>query len=97
MSRKDTSSRADHLTIGPLSERTGVNIETIRYYERIGLLPAPPRSLGRHRLYDAEQSQRLSFVRRSRELGFSIAEIRALLDLATQSGRGCAEVKAITE
>ena len=69
---KDTTSRATILTIGGLSERTGVNIETIRYYERIGLLPAPRRSEGRHRLYDGSLVQRLQFVRRSRELGFSI-------------------------
>jgi MerR family mercuric resistance operon transcriptional regulator len=65
------------LTIGRLSDCTRVNIETIRYYERIGLVPAPPRSAGGHRHYEAAHRQRLIFIRRSRELGFSIDEIRA--------------------
>ena len=96
MSSKNTTSRATILTIGGLSERTGVNIETIRYYERIDLLPPPHRSGGRHRLYDDDLAQRLQFVRRSRELGFSIVEIRALLRLADQGGLACAEAKTIT-
>ena len=96
MSAKDTTSRATILTIGGLSERTGVNIETIRYYERIGLLPAPCRSEGRHRLYDGSLVQRLQFVRRSRELGISIEEIRALLRLVDQGGLACSEAKNIT-
>jgi MerR family mercuric resistance operon transcriptional regulator len=97
MTRQNTSPRSEHVTIGVLSRRTGVNIETIRYYERIGLLPAPLRSEGRHRLYDRDRWQQLSFVRRSRELGFSIEEIRALLGLAEQGDRSCGEVRAITE
>ncbi|MGH9693150.1 MAG: MerR family transcriptional regulator, partial [Bryobacteraceae bacterium] len=64
-------------TIGNLSGETGVNIETIRYYERIGLMAKPPRSEGGRRLYDEPASRRLNFIRRSRELGFSIEEIRA--------------------
>ena len=72
MPRLNTVSRSASLSIGELSRRTGVNIETIRYYERIGLLPAPPRSQGRHRLYDELHRQRLVFIRRSRALGFSI-------------------------
>jgi MerR family mercuric resistance operon transcriptional regulator len=97
MTRSNTSSRAESFTIGALSELTGVNIETIRYYEKIGLLPPPRRSEGRHRLYDRELTQRLQFVRRSRELGFSIEEIKALLRLVDQGGLGCREAKAITE
>ncbi len=58
------------ITIGGLSKRAGVNIETIRYYERIGVLPAPPRTSGGHRLYGEDHLKRLIFVRRSRELGF---------------------------
>ena len=97
MTRSNTTSRAESFTIGALSELTGVNIETIRYYEKIGLLPSPCRSVGRHRLYDRNLTQRLQFVRRSRELGFSIEEIRALLRLVDQGGLGCREAKAITE
>src|SRR5262245_54168335 len=59
------------IRIGELSRRTGCNIETIRYYERIGLLPAPVRSARRYRLYDTADLQRLSFIRRARELGFT--------------------------
>jgi MerR family transcriptional regulator, mercuric resistance operon regulatory protein len=82
-------------TIGRMSSATGVNIETIRYYERIGLLAKPPRSEGGRRLYDAFASRRLSFIRRARELGFSIDEIRALIALSGGNGR-CADVHALT-
>lgn len=82
------------LTIGGLSERSGVNIETIRYYERIGLLPAPPRSQGGHRLYSAEHQKRLVFIRRSRELGFTLDEIRNLLGLM-EGHHTCGEVQAV--
>jgi MerR family mercuric resistance operon transcriptional regulator len=67
-----TNPRARGLQIGGLSRETGVNIETIRYYERIGLLPSPPRSEGGHRLYDDGHRQRLVFIRRSRQLGFAL-------------------------
>jgi MerR family transcriptional regulator, mercuric resistance operon regulatory protein len=97
MTRSNTNSRAESITIGALSELTGVNIETIRYYEKIGLLPPPRRSEGRHRLYDLDLTQRLQFVRRSRQLGFSIEEIKALLHLVDQGGLGCREAKGITE
>lgn len=96
MQRENTFPRAGSLTIGALSAWTGVNVETIRYYERIGLLPAPRRSAGRHRLYDNDLARRLAFVRRSRQLGFSIGEIRALLRLADKGGLACAEVRQIT-
>ena len=80
------------LTIGQLAQRTGANIETIRYYERIGLLPVANRK-GRYRSYDATDVARLGFVRRSRELGFSIREVRTLLDLAAGGHESCAEVR----
>lgn len=80
------------LTIGTLSEGTGVHIETIRYYERIGMLPAPPRSQGGHRLYGSEHRKRLAFIRRSRELGFTLDEIRNLLGLV-EGGYTCGEVR----
>ena len=70
------------MLIGKLAAKTGVNIETIRYYERVGLLSSPPRTGGRHRIFDAGHVQRLTFVRRSRELGFSMGDIRTLLNLA---------------
>jgi len=85
------------VTIGGLSKQTGCNIETIRYYERIGLLPKPPRTEGGHRLYEREQIKRLVFIRRSRELGFSLDEIRTLLRLVDGKRYTCQEVKALTE
>ena len=84
------------LSIGALSGLTDCNIETIRYYEKIGLMPAPPRSAGGHRQYDEGHAQRLGFIRRSRELGFSLDEIRALLNLADDAGYDCGTVRDIT-
>jgi MerR family mercuric resistance operon transcriptional regulator len=97
MGSPNTKSRAAELTIGSASRRSGVNIETIRYYERIKLLKRPGRTAGRRRVYDDELVAQLVFIRRSRELGFSLQDIRALLGLTDNRGRSCAEVKAITE
>ena len=83
------------LTIGKLAGLSGVNLETVRYYERIGLMPAPDRTEGGHRLYGEAHSRRLTFIRRGRELGFGIEAIRALLDLAEPGHRSCDEVQAI--
>src|SRR5262245_39967442 len=91
-----TVSRGPGLTIGALSKRTRVNIETIRFYERIGILPKPSRSAGGHRIYGNDELMRLGFVRRGRELGFSLDEIRGLLRLVDGGRYTCAEVKAIT-
>lgn len=84
------------LGIGALSKRAGCNIETIRYYEKCGLLPAPPRTKGGHRLYGEGHLKRLVFIRRSRELGFSLDEVRALLGLVDRGDYTCGEVKALT-
>jgi MerR family transcriptional regulator, mercuric resistance operon regulatory protein len=84
------------LSIGRLSEFTGCNIETIRYYEKIGLLAAPPRTAGGHRVYGVGHAKRLGFVRRSRELGFSLDEIRVLLGLADGEEYDCGKVREIT-
>ena len=70
------------LTIGRLAAAAGVNLETVRYYERIKLMPPPARTASGHRVYEAAHIQRLAFIRRARELGFSIEEVRALLALA---------------
>jgi MerR family mercuric resistance operon transcriptional regulator len=83
--------------IGRLSQRTGTKVETIRYYERVGLLPAPARSAGGYRLYDVEHLKRLTFIRRARALGFSIDEVRTLLKLADERTRPCAEVRVVAE
>jgi MerR family mercuric resistance operon transcriptional regulator len=84
------------LTIGALSERTGCNVETIRYYERIGLMPRAARSDGGHRLYDGDHAKRLGFIRRSRELGFTLEQVRTLLGLVDGRRYTCAQVKRIT-
>ncbi|MDE2111955.1 MAG: helix-turn-helix domain-containing protein [Alphaproteobacteria bacterium] len=88
--------RAADIPIGQLSRDTGVNIETIRYYEKIGIMPKPPRSGGGYRLYKAEHCKRLSFVRRGRELGFSLDELRELLRLVDGRAYTCKEVRALT-
>lgn len=84
-----------HLAIGDLARGTATQVGTIRYYERIGLLPAPGRTAGNYRAYGPGHLGRLSFIRRSRDLGFSIEQVRALLDLADQRDRPCAAVDAI--
>jgi len=83
-------------TIGSLSRDTGCNIETIRYYERIGLMPKPPRSKGGHRLYEKDHLKRLSFIRRTRDLGFTLEEVRGLLRMIDGHDYTCVEVKVLT-
>jgi MerR family transcriptional regulator, mercuric resistance operon regulatory protein len=84
------------LSIGELSRRTGVNIETIRYYERIKMLAAPPRTASGRRVYGPAETRSLAFIRPSRELGFSLEEIRALLALSAYDGKNtCAEVRQL--
>lgn len=83
------------LTIGRLSTRAAVNIETVRYYERIGLLPSPPRTEGGHRLYGEPHVKKLTFVRRARELGFTLEEIRALMRLADERPPSCARARSL--
>ena len=82
------------MLIGKLAAETGVNIETIRYYERVKLLSAPARTDGGHRVYNADHVQRLTFIRRSRELGFSLDDIRLLLALS--DGKRDCEAKELT-
>lgn len=90
------SSEVTPLLIGTIAEQTGINIETIRYYERIGLLPPPPRSGGRQRLYDKEHVRRLTFIRRSRELGFPLDDIRTLFKLVNAGSLDCCATKEVT-
>jgi MerR family mercuric resistance operon transcriptional regulator len=82
--------------IGEMSKRTGVNIETVRYYERINIMPRPDRTVGGNRQYNHDQLKRLSFIKRSRELGFSIDEIRALLEMVDRQDFTCGEVHGLT-
>ncbi len=83
------------LTRGELAAQTGCNIETIRYYEQIGLLPPPPRSQGGHRLYGEDLRKRLGFIRRSRDLGFTLDETRGLLRLVDGGNYTCAQVEGL--
>lgn len=83
------------MNIGELARAADTKAETIRYYERIGLLPRPPRTAGNYRDFSAAHVSRLAFVRRARDLGFSIGQIRALLDLADHKEQSCEAVDAI--
>lgn len=83
-------------TIGALSRKTGCNVETVRFYERIGLIPEPPRSAGGHRLYGQRDAERLSFIRRSRALGFPLEQVRTLLNAVDSGDYSCAEMQALT-
>ena len=82
-------------SIGELATQAGCKVPAIRYYESIGLLGEAPRTDGGHRAYGHNEVKRLSFIRRSRELGFSLDAIRSLLDLAQNRDRSCAEVDTI--
>ena len=90
-----TGARAEGLTIGRLSQLTGVNIETIRYYEKIKVLPVPSRTETGRRRYGPTERRILAFVRRSRELGFSLDEVRTLLRLGGPEKASCREVREI--
>ena len=86
----------DGLPIGKLAEQSGVNIETIRYYEKVGVMPAPDRTAGGYRVYGPNHVKRLRFVRRGRELGFGLDELRGLLRLVDGHNYTCAEVRTLT-
>jgi Cu(I)-responsive transcriptional regulator len=83
------------MNIGELARAADTKAETIRYYERIGLLPTPPRTAGNYRDYSAQHANRLRFTRRARDLGFSIEQIRTLLNLSDDKQQSCEEVDAI--
>ena len=85
------------LTIGHLAKEAGVNLETVRFYERRGLLPKPPRSSSGYRLFPIEAARRLRFIRRAQELGFSLREIRELFSLRVSRTTTSAEIRARAE
>ncbi len=93
--RTITSSRDDTFSIGELSKHSGVNIETIRYYERIKMLPPPPRTASGRRVYGPAEKRTLAFIRSSRDLGFTLEEIRALLALGGPERASCTDVHKI--
>lgn len=83
------------LTIGVLAKKTGTKVQTIRYYEQIGLMPEPGRTTGGQRRYGDTELDRLAFIRHSRQLGFGLEAIRELLDLSDHPDRPCAEADSI--
>jgi MerR family mercuric resistance operon transcriptional regulator len=80
-------------TIGQLAKKANVNLETIRFYERRGLLPEPPRNISGHRQYSIKELRRTEFIKRTQSLGFSLREISDLLSLRVESGKTCGDVK----
>jgi DNA-binding transcriptional MerR regulator len=89
------SGRSGGLSIGELAKRTGCKVQTIRYYEQIGLMPQPDRTSGNQRLYGEKYASRLAFIRHSRELGFPLEAIRELLELSDDPDRSCEQADRI--
>lgn len=85
------------LTVGKLAKTSGVNTETVRYYERIGLIPKPHRKESGYRQYSQEDVSRLKFILHAKELGFSLKEIRELLELRVEPETNCEEVRGQAE
>ena len=82
-------------TVGALADKAGINLETVRYYEKIGLMPKPKRKESRYRFYDESDLTRLKFIVRAKELGFTLKEISELLDLRIESKATCGDIKRI--
>jgi DNA-binding transcriptional MerR regulator len=89
--------RSTELPIGALAKAAGTKVQTVRYYEQIGLLPAPARTEGGQRIYGAKARDRLAFIRHARELGFGLDAIRALLSLADRPDLDCAAADRIAQ
>ena len=89
--------KSDLLTMGRFAEKTGCDRETIRYYERIGLVDEPSRSDAGYRLYQERDIRRLGFVLRCRQLGFSIDEVRGLLGLVDENNYSCSDIQSLTQ
>jgi len=88
---------SEEISIGRLAKESGTKVQTIRYYEDIGLLPPAPRTAGNQRRYSHESGARLKFIRHARELGFSLERVRDLLALSDDPDRPCAEVDSIAQ
>jgi len=88
-------SEKNHYSVGDLANACGCKVETVRYYEKTELMPKPPRTLGGHRIYSLEHLKRLVFIRRSRDLGFTIEQVGELLRFVDEPGHSCGEVKAM--
>ena len=88
---------SEDLTIGRLAREGGCKVQTIRYYEQIGLMPEPARTEGNQRRYGPQHAQRLAFIRHARELGFPLEAVRELLSLSDDKDRSCAAADAIAK
>ncbi len=93
----DCIMEADLFKIGALAQKTGCQVETVRFYERVGLLADPARTASGHRVYDRSHEKRLRFIRRSRELDFSLEEIKALLGFLDSDDYSCDQVQEFAE
>lgn len=87
----------DRFFVGQLAKEVGINVETIRYYEKLKLLPKPKRKESRYRIYDETDLKRLIFIKRAKELGFTLKEIKELFELRIDSEAKCGDVKHLTE
>ena len=87
----------EELTVGQLAKKAEINLETIRYYETINLMPNPKRKESRYRIYDLNDLKRILFIKRAKELGFTLKEIRELLDMKVESKSTCGDVKHLAE
>jgi MerR family mercuric resistance operon transcriptional regulator len=85
------------MTISQLARKSSVNLETIRYYERRGLIPKPPRNVSGYRQYSQEDIARTKFIKRAQMLGFSLREILEILSLRMEPGKTCGDMKARVE
>ena len=84
-------------TVGALADKAGINLETVRYYEKIGLMPKPKRKESRYRIYNEDDFARLKFIIRAKELGFTLKEIKELLSLRIDSQTKCGDIKKLAE
>ena len=87
----------EHLKVGEIANIVGVNVETLRYYENIKLMPKPKRIESKYRIYNSFDVQRLLFIKRGKELGFTLKEIKELLELKIESSSTCGDVKQLSE
>ncbi len=87
----------EELTVGQLAKKAEINLETIRYYETINLMPNPKRKESRYRIYDRDDLKRILFIKRAKELGFTLKEIQELLDMKVESKSTCGDVKHLAE
>lgn len=87
----------EHIKVGEIAKKVGINVETLRYYEKIELMPKPKRKDSRYRYYDKNDLKRLLFIKRAKELGFILKEIKELLELKVESSSTCGDVKHLAE